>query len=64
MDDLRLTRVLRILIVFAIFMILLHCVEIIIWSVVYLNLPNIVEIKSFEEAFYFSLLIFLFVIIK
>ncbi len=56
MHEWRLRYVLRVLITSALFLILLHFIEIIIWSVLYITLPDIHAIKTFEEAVYFSLI--------
>ena len=45
----------RVLVSSAVFLILLHIIEIIIWAVLYLNLPDLNMLKTFEEAAYFSL---------
>jgi len=55
MHEWKLSVVLRILIVCALFLILLHFIEILIWSIIYLILPDLYAIKTFEEAVYFSL---------
>ena len=56
MKDWKLSRVLRILTVFALFLTLLHFIEISIWSALYMILPDLHSINTFEEAIYFSLI--------
>lgn len=51
----KLRKVMRVLIANALFLVILHSIEITIWSLVYLVLPGIEEIKTFEEAIYFSI---------
>jgi voltage-gated potassium channel Kch len=55
MHEWKLGIVLRVLIFFALFLILLHFIEILIWSIVYFILPDLHSIITFEEAVYFSL---------
>lgn len=42
----------------AIALILLHVVEIFLWAILYLLLPAQAGLKSFQEAFYFSMITF------
>jgi voltage-gated potassium channel Kch len=39
----------------AIFLMMLHFSEIVVWAIVYLIIPDIQQLSSFEEAIYFSM---------
>ena len=41
-----------------VFLLALHIIEVIAWAVTYRNLPGLDELKTFEEATYFSLVTF------
>ena len=51
----RLIWILRVVILTAFFLMILHIIEITIWAIIFLVLPGITEIKLFEEAIYFSI---------
>jgi voltage-gated potassium channel len=40
----------------AIFLLILHFIEINLWAILYLNIPQIEELSHFEEAVYFSMI--------
>ncbi|WOO42445.1 potassium channel family protein [Rubellicoccus peritrichatus] len=40
------------------FLLVLHLVEVMLWAMVFLWLPDVTEVQTFEEAFYFSLITF------
>jgi voltage-gated potassium channel Kch len=52
---LELKRALYILSSTAIFLMMLHFAEIAVWALVYLMIPDIQQLSSFEEAIYFSM---------
>lgn len=39
----------------AVFLLMLHFMEIVVWAVVYMLIPEIHQLRSFEEAIYFSM---------
>ena len=42
----------------ALWLLMLHTVEVMVWSCVYVSLDNLVEVTNFEEAMYFSTVTF------
>lgn len=40
------------------YLLILHLVQVMLWAQVFLHLPEITEVQTFEEAFYFSLITF------
>lgn len=48
----------RVLILTAVLFLMLHLIEILLWALAYLYLPEIVDLKTFEEAIYFSIVTF------
>lgn len=51
-------RNLRVVITTVIVLLLLHIVEVAAWALTYLVIPDITELKSYEEAGYFSIVTF------
>ncbi len=48
-------KAIRILSTSAVFLVVLHFVEIMAWAIIFLIIPNVEQIKTIEEAIYFSL---------
>lgn len=57
-QEIKLKSALYILSFSVIFLMLLHFTEIAIWAVVYMTIPDIQQLTTFEEAIYFSLITF------
>ena len=56
--ELRARTALTTLVSTAIVLLLLHVIEVVLWALTYLALPQIASLKTFEEAVYFSLVTF------
>jgi voltage-gated potassium channel len=54
--QMKLNTALYLLSVSAIFLMILHFIEIAIWAVVFMIIPDIQELANFEEAIYFSMI--------
>ncbi len=56
--ELRTRTALATLVSTAVVLLLLHVIEVVLWAITYLVLPQVTNLESFEEAVYFSLVTF------
>lgn len=57
-DEMKLKSALYALATAAVFLMILHFVEIALWAVVYLLVPEITQLSTLEEAIYYSMITF------